>query len=131
MIRVASPLPPELESRISDVINCALIVHRTLGPGFVERIYRNAVCLQLQYGGIAFEYEKSVVVQYRGRPVGVHRLDLLIENAILVELKAVAALESVHCAQVLSCMKAANLRVGLLVNFGGPTLKAGLRRFVI
>ena len=131
MIRVSSPLPPELELLTEKVIGCAVQVHRTLGPGFLESIYRNALCLEFQLNGISFEHEKSVVIRYAGFSVGVHRLDLLVDDAVVIELKAVAGLEAAHSAQVLSYLKATGLRVGLLMNFGAPILKSGLRRFVL
>ena len=131
MIRIPSPLPEEVENQVEAVIACGLRVHRALGPGFVETVYRNSFCLELQQNDIPFECEKSIVVRYRQVAVGVHRLDLLVDRAIVVELKAVACLEAAHNAQVLSYLKATGLRVGLLMNFGGATLRSGLRRFVL
>jgi len=131
MLRVPSPLDDATEAQITAVIDCAVAVHRTLGPGFIESVYHNALCLELQTRGIPFETEKTVVVRYLEKPVGVHRLDLVVDSAVIVELKAVKCLDAAHHAQVLSYLKATGYRVGLLMNFGGVTLSQGLRRVVL
>jgi GxxExxY protein len=131
MLRVQSPLDDVTEAQITVVIDCALEVHRTLGPGFIESVYHNALCLELESRDIQFETERTVVVRYREKPVGVHRLDLVVQNAVVVELKAVKCLDPAHHAQVLSYLKATGYRVGLLMNFGGTTLGQGLRRIVL
>lgn len=89
------------------------------------------MCIELTARGIPFEIDKRVVVRYRNQPVGLQKIDLVVGDVIIVELKAVAALATVHDQQVLSYMRATGLRAGLLVNFGGATLREGLRRFVI
>jgi len=131
MLRVPSPLDDKTEAQIEMVIDCALAVHRTLGPGFIESVYHNALCLELQSRDIPFETERTVVVRYRERPVGIHRLDLIVHSAVVVELKAVKWLDPAHHAQVLSYLRATGYRVGLLMNFGGATLAQGLRRVVL
>jgi len=104
------------------VISAAIAVHRELGPGFLESIYESALKTALRHRGITYEAQKDVTVVFEGEEVGVHRLDLLVENEIVVELKAVKALEEVHFAQVKSYLKATGLHVGLLLNFNAPTL---------
>ena len=99
-------------------------VHRFLGPGFIESIYENALVVALEERGIRVEKQSEVRVSYRGREVGVHRLDLLVENEIIVELKATRALDEVHFAQLRSYLKATRLHVGLLLNFNAPRLVA-------
>jgi GxxExxY protein len=131
MLRAHSPLAEEDERVVERVIGCGIRIHRGLGPGFLEAIYRNAFCIELQLSGIAFELEKTVVIQYRDQPVGLHRLDFVVGEVAIVELKAVRSLEPVHEAQLFSYLKATGLRVGLLMNFGDRTLKAGLKRIVL
>ncbi len=131
MMRLPSPLDDETESQVESVIGCAIRVHSELGPGFLESIYRNALCLELKAGHISFEVERPVLVRYHGIPVALHRIDLVVQETIIVELKSVSALEPIHQAQLLSYLRATGLRVGLLMNFGASTLRAGLRRIVL
>ncbi len=130
MIRLPSRLDEQTEEYISEAMDCGFAVHREIGPGY-EPIYENAFCLELQARNIPFEREKAFVVKYRDKPVGLHRLDLIVRERVVVELKAVRALERAHEAQILAYLKASQLRVGLLVNFGGATLKEGLRRIIL
>lgn len=131
MIRVPSPLDDETEKYVKETMDCGYAVHKALGPGFLEPTYRNAFCLELSAQKIPFECERSVTVLYRGRPVSVHRLDLVVRGRVVVELKAVKLLKRVHEAQVLAYLKASQLPVGLLMNFGGATLKEGFRRIIL
>jgi len=110
----------ELSSRI---INAAIKVHKTLGPGFLETIYERALCIELEKQGIAFESQKEVEISYEGVAVGTHRIDLIVEDKVIVELKAHKELEDIHFAQVRSYLKATGLRLGLVLNFGKATLK--------
>jgi len=112
----------EFEALSGQVIEAAIDVHKQLGPGFLESIYESAMKVALRRGGIAYESQKEVTVVFEGEEVGVHRLDLLVGGQIVVELKAIKALEDVHFAQVRSYLKATGLRVGLLMNFNAPTL---------
>jgi GxxExxY protein len=107
----------ELTERI---IRCIIKVHKTLGPGFLESIYRRALEIEFQNSGLAFDSERDVVVFYDGQEVGRHRLDLIVDGSIAVELKAIDALSQAHYAQLRSYLKATGLRVGLLVNFAKP-----------
>jgi GxxExxY protein len=104
------------------VIEAAIAVHEALGPGFIESVYENALCFELAARGIQFEQQKIITVQYRGVPVGEHRLDLLVERVLLVELKAVRALEDVFFAIGRSQMKVAGIRDGLILNFASMPL---------
>ncbi len=113
------------------VIGCAIKVHKILGSGFVEDIYRRALCIELKRNGVAHESEKSLPVLYEGLPVGQHRADLLIENVLTVELKAVSGLTDQHAGQLMSTMLAAKTKIGLLMNFGEARLVDGLRRIII
>jgi GxxExxY protein len=117
-----SPMGHDFEELSSRIIEAAISVHKALGPGFLESIYENAMKVALRHRGIAFEAQKDVNVIFEDEEVGVHRLDLLVGQEIVVELKAVKALEDIHFAQVKSYLKATRLHVGLLMNFYAPTL---------
>lgn len=105
------------------IIGAAIDVHRRLGPGFIESIYANALCVELRRRRLDFQREVAVPVLYRGTDVGLHRLDLLVGQLIVVELKALRRLEDVHFAVVRSYLRAARLEHGLLMNFAAPTLQ--------
>ena len=130
-VRVPSPLTVGEELVMRRVIGAAIAVHRELGPGFMEPIYRRAMCQELSYREIAYETERRVAVKYRNAVVGEHRFDLLVNGLVVVELKAVAASNPVHRAQVLSYLRAARLRAGLVINFRVALLKEGLERIVL
>jgi len=104
------------------IIEAALCVHRELGPGFLESVYESAMKVALCHRGIVFQSQHPVTIFFEGEEVGDHRLDLIVDGQIVVELKAVKALESIHFAQVKSYLKATRLGVGLLFNFNAPTL---------
>ena len=104
------------------VIAAALEVHKRLGPGFVEDVYEQALKLELEKRNIGFEAQKRIEVLYDGHIVGNHVLDLLVEKCLIVELKAVKALDDVHFAQLRSYFKATNIKIGLLMNFNCSTL---------
>ena len=121
----------ETELLVEKILACALAVHRELGPGFLESIYQRALCLELEAQGLPFEREKPLVVMYRGQGIPGQRVDLLAGGVVIVEVKAVTALEPVHLAQVLSYLKTTGLRVGLLLNFREALLRNGIRRVVL
>ena len=104
----------ELTGRI---IACAIEVHKALGPGFLESIYEAGIVVELNRAGLKVEQQKPLPIYYREVLVGEHRLDLLVENLIVVELKAISELEDIHFAIVCSYLKAAGLEHGLLLNF--------------
>jgi GxxExxY protein len=108
------------------IIEAIIKVHRTLGPGFLENIYRVALVKELRKRGLRVETEKKVLIYYEGEEVGWHRLDILVEGRVIVELKTVEALGVIHYAQVRSYLRATNLPIALLVNFA--TEKADFRR---
>jgi GxxExxY protein len=99
------------------VIEAGIRVHQVLGPGFVEAVYENALCIELAKRGISFERQKTIAILYEGVPVGEHRLDLLIEGVLLLELKAVSELNQVFFAIGRSYMKAVGVEDGLILNF--------------
>ena len=122
-------LVPQVEDCTSHTIGCAIDVHREVGPGFVEAIYNCAMCVAPSTRNLGFVTEYRADVVYRGHRVGSHRLDLLVEKVIVVELKSVERLDFVHKAQLLSYLRAAKLRAGLLFNFNATPLT--IRRVVL
>jgi GxxExxY protein len=105
------------------IIGAAITVHRRLGPGFLESIYANALCVELQRRALPFDREIAISVVYDGVEVGAHRLDLFVGGLIVVELKAIKRLEDVHFAVVRSYLRAMGMEHGLLMNFAAPTLQ--------
>ncbi len=97
-------------------------VHKALGPGFLESIYRNGLQKELALRKISASSEAEVEIVYKNTVIGRHRFDLFVQDQIVVELKAVSALAEIHTAQVLSYLKAAGTQVGLVINFGEESL---------
>jgi GxxExxY protein len=114
------------------VIGHAIEVHRTIGPGLLESVYRECLCLELEQAGISFKAEITVPVIYKGKtiPLG-FRADMVVENAIIIEIKAVNGLLPTHEAQLLTYLRMSQIRVGLLMNFNATRLKDGLRRCIV
>lgn len=113
------------------IIGCAIEVHRELGPGLLESAYGQCLAHELRLQHLAFEIQKPMPVEYKGLLLDCgYRLDFLVEDQIIVELKAVAVIEPIHEAQILTYMKLARVKRGLLINFNVPLLKDGIRRFV-
>jgi GxxExxY protein len=110
------------EELTRDIIGAAMEVHRVLGPGFLESVYQNALCHELQLRELKFETELEVHVGYKQLVVGRHRLDLVVENSVIVELKVASAIVEAHLAQALSYMKATGIEVSLILNFAGSSL---------
>lgn len=131
MLRVQTKLDAATEDLVHRLIGCCIIVHRELGPGLLESIYSRAVGIELEVSGIPFEREKQFAVTYRGRPLYTHRLDLVVDNRIMLELKAVERFHPVHQSQVLSCLRVSKLRVCLLMNFNVVILPDGIKRIVL
>lgn len=131
MLRVHSPLDHASERVVRDVIGCCIRVHRSLGPGLLERAYVNALCLELQAMGLSFATERELVVRYRSQVVSTQRVDLVVGDCVVVEVKSVDALARIHHAQILSYLRAGGYRVGLLVNFNTARLVYGLKRMVL
>lgn len=107
----------EYENLTGRIIACGIEVHKALGPGFLEAIYESALVVELCRAGLSIERQKGLPIYYRDVLVGEHRLVLLVENTIVVELKAISALEDIHFAIVRSYLKAVGLQHGLLLNF--------------
>lgn len=115
--------PWEHDALTESVLGCAFKVAKALGPGFLEKIYENALIHELWKSGLPAEQQVPVQVTYDGQVVGSYVADLLVDARLLVELKACKALEDIHMAQCLNHLKATGLRTCLLLNFGAPRLQ--------
>lgn len=113
----------EQEELTGRIIGAAIRVHRELGPGFLESVYEEALCVELTTSGLGFARQVAAEVRYRGKKVGEHRLDLLVEDSVVVELKAVLELQDIYFVIVRSYLRATGKSVGLLLNFAAPTLQ--------
>ena len=113
------------------IIGCAIRVHKELGPGLLESAYEECLCYELGLAGLEYVRQKPVPIVYKEVKLDCgYRIDILVENTVVVELKAVEALNPVHEAQVLTHMKFAAKKIGLLMNFNVTVLKNGLKRYV-
>jgi GxxExxY protein len=113
------------------VIGAAIEVHSLLGPGLLEALYEEALCVEMQLRRIPFARQVPVPMMYKGKEIGLGRLDVLVADSLIVELKTVEALAPVHMAQVLSYMRATGHPLGLLINFNVAALKqGGIKRIV-
>jgi GxxExxY protein len=129
--RPDSPLSPEGEWAMRQTIGCAIAVHRELGPGFLESIYRKAMCIELENRSLSYEQERAIRVRYRGVDIPGQRVDLVVQGVIVVELKSVVRLDQIHRAQVISYLRTMGLKGGLLINFRERLLKNGIQRIVL
>ncbi len=121
----------DIDAIATDLLDAAIEVHRALGPGFLEAIYEEALCLELALRSIPFVRQSSVAVHYKGRIVGDARIDLLLADRLIVELKAIEQIAPIHVAQAMSYLKATGLPLALLVNFNAPVLLRGVRRVIL
>lgn len=112
------------------IIGAAIEAHRILGPGFLESVYEEALSVELELRGVRFVRQVSVPLEYKGRRLKDHVLDIFVEEQVVVELKAVDALLPIHSAQVLSYLKATGCKLGLLINFNSAVLKDGIKRLI-
>lgn len=123
--------PDEDLNRLSKaVIGAAIEVHKYLGPGYAENVYGDALAIELEIRQIPFGREVGVAVQYKGHKVGEGKIDFLVCNLIVVELKVVEAILPVHQAQVISYLKATGLNLGLILNFNEEVLRTGIKRVI-
>jgi GxxExxY protein len=119
----------ELSNR---VIGCAIEVHRELGPGLLESTYEQCLAHELKLNGISFHLQSPQPVAYKGIRLDCgYRVDVLVEEALILELKSVEAIKGIHEAQLLTYMKLAGVKTGLLINFNVTKLKTGIKRFVL
>jgi GxxExxY protein len=120
--------PNQLTERI---IGCAIEVHRNLGPGLLENTYEEALCIELADAEIKYRRQVPFPILYKGRTLGEYRLDLLVADAVIVEIKSVERLDPVFEAQVLTYLKATGKKIGLLLNFNSRLLRDGVKRFIL
>lgn len=114
------------------VVDCCFQVHRNLGPGLLEALYEEPACIEMQKKGLAFEAQRHIPVYYEGRRLQKScRLDVLVEDKIILEIKAAEKIMPIHEAQILTYLKVSGLRIGFVMNFGDPYFKRAMRRFVL
>jgi len=106
-----------LDKLTGAIIGCIIKVHKTLGPGYAESVYRSALVIELNRTGLTTESEKELTIQYEGQTIGHHTLDVVVDNQVVLELMTVESLAPVHYARMRSYLRAVGLEVGLLVNF--------------
>ena len=112
-----------------EIIGAAIEVHRTLGPGLLESAYEKCLCRELEIREVVFERQKELPIQYKGAKLDCgYRLDIVVANTVILELKACEKLEPIHEAQLLTYLKLTGLKVGLLINFNVPVLTNGIKR---
>ncbi|MHC4355227.1 MAG: GxxExxY protein [Planctomycetota bacterium] len=121
-------MPDELTERI---IGAAIEVHRELGPGLLESIYEEALCYEFELQGIEYQRQVATDIIYKGKVIKGQKIDLLVADEVVVELKSLSKMPRVALAQTLSYLKATNLRRGLIVNFGEKRLIDGIRRVAL
>ena len=116
------------DQQTEKIIGAAIEVHRRLGPGFLESVYEKALCHELGLQGIPFNQQVEVRITYKEQLVGKQRLDLIVDDEVIVEIKALDKTPAVATAQVLSYLRATNLKRALIINFGEAKLTSGIKR---
>ena len=115
----------------SKVIGAAIEVHKTLGPGLLESTYEECLCYEFGFRDFSFERQKALPVTYKGKKLDCgYRLDIVVENTIILELKSCEKIEAIHKAQLLTYLKLSGLKLGLLLNFNVPVMRDGIVRIV-
>ncbi len=126
------PIPADAEQTAREVVDAAMAVHMTLGPGLLESVYEVCLCHELAQRGVPFESQVALPVTYKVVKLDAGlRLDLVVNGKVIVELKAVEMTQPVHEAQLLTYLKLTGLRLGLLINFNSALLRDGIRRMVL
>jgi GxxExxY protein len=125
------PISKDINHLTGEVIGAAIEVHKVLGPGLLESAYEECLCRELELRKIPHERQKDLPVEYKGVKLDCgYRLDILVQNTLIVELKACESLQPIHEAQLLTYLKLTGIKLGLLINFNVPLLKQGIRRLV-
>jgi GxxExxY protein len=125
------PIPAEAERLGKTLLDAAFEVHTLLGAGFIERVYEEALCHELTLRDVPFDCQKVIEVAYKGLRIDGQRLDLLLGGQVIAELKAVRGIEPIHQAQLMSYLKAADCRLGFVINFNVAHLRNGIKRVVM
>ncbi len=131
LTKTPSAVPPELDELAEKVIGMCLSVHRELGAGMNEGVYVRACQLEFEENGVSYDSERAVPIRYHGKLICTQRIDLLVENQLIVEAKSVDRIHPVHVAQAVSYLRATGLRLALVINFNVDLLKRGIRRVVL
>lgn len=113
------------------IIACAIEVHKRIGPGLLEKLYQEAMAIEMELQSLRVEKNVKIPVEYKGKPIGDYFIDLLVEDTVILELKSVERHDPVFEAQILSYMKLTGKKVGLLINFNSKMVKDGIKRFVL
>ena len=121
----------EINEITERVIRAAIEVHRHLGPGLLEEVYEAALAVEFELDRLKFATQVEFPVIYKGRVIGERRIDLIVEDLVIVELKSVERMDPVFEAQILSYLKLTGKKVGLLINFNNRFLKDGIKRFIL
>jgi len=122
----------EFESTTREIIGSAIEVHKLLGPGLLESAYEQCMIFELIHKGLHVEHQKPIPLIYKSIKLECgYRLDLLVENCVIVELKSIDAIAPIHEAQILTYLRLSKLKIGLLINFNVTVLKNGLRRYIL
>jgi GxxExxY protein len=128
---------PEKRTPIQDdpltrrIIACAIEVHKRLGPGLLEKLYKEAMVIEMELDGLKVDKNVKIPVEYKDKPIGEYFIDLLVNDTVILELKSVERHDPVFEAQILSYMKLTGKKVGLLINFNSKMVKDGIKRFVL
>jgi GxxExxY protein len=129
--KVMLEFPEQRDPLTEKIIGCAVEVHRVLGPGLLEATYEAALAVEMAAAGLRFQRQLVVPVSYKGQIIGEHRLDFVVEEAVVLELKSVERFDPIFEAQLLTYLKIAGLKRGLLLNFNSRLLKDGIKRMVL
>ena len=120
------------EKLTEQIIACAIEVHRHLGPGLLESAYEECLCHELALRGMPFERQRPLPVEYKGINLDCgYRMDIVVDNAVVMELKCVERIASVHEAQLLTYLRLSKIKIGLIINFYSGVLKHGIKRLVL
>ncbi len=121
----------ELNKITEKIIGCAIEVHKILGPGLLESLYEKALYCEFKLEHLSYKNQLIIPIMYKGIKLGEHRIDTLVENEIIIELKAVSKIEPVFEAQLLSYLRLTGKKLGLLINFNVPILRDGIKRIIL
>lgn len=113
------------------IIACAIEVHKRLGPGLLEKLYKEALIIELELNKLKAEKNVQIPVEYKGKSIGDYYIDLLVDDKVILELKSVERHDPIFEAQILSYMKLTGKKVGLLINFNSKLVKDGIKRFIL
>lgn len=123
--------PEQRDPLTEKIIACAIEVHRILGPGLLESTYESAMCAECELNGVKYRRQAIFPISYKGRAIGEHRIDLIVEEAVVLEIKSVERHDSIFEAQLLTYLRITGFHRGLLMNFNSRLLKDGIKRFVL